>query len=85
MKNTFNVGDIVRYDPEWCSEGERKYLHVIKERRLNPVTNTETRFLIYTLNSSCAFGLSSAVDDFMLEPTGFTVSDYIDGKLPAGK
>ena len=80
MTHTFNVGDIVRYAPEWCSEGERKLLHVIKERRLNPIKNTESRFLIYTLNSGLVFGLSSTVDDFMIEPTGFTVDDYIDGE-----
>lgn len=69
------VGMIVRYAPEWCGEGEEKYLHVVKENRLNPVTNTMTRWLIYTINSNCIFGLSETVDDYMIVPTGLTVED----------
>ena len=64
----FNVGDIVRYRKEWCSEGERKYLHIIRERRLDPVKNTETRFLIETLNmESMTLRPTGVVDDFMIE------------------
>lgn len=67
---------IVRYDPKWCTPAERKYLHVVKERVLNPVTNEETRFLIETLNSNSFFGHVETVDEEMIEPTGFSVNDF---------
>ena len=72
------VGDIVRYAPQWCTEGERHLLHLVKERLLNPCTNTETRFLIVTLNGgSYCGGLlpNEVVDDFMLEETGLTIEE----------
>lgn len=69
-------GMIVRYDPKWCTPGERKYLHVVKERRLNPTTNEETRFLIETLNTNMFFHPAEVVDEEMIEPTGFTVDDF---------
>ena len=79
MKNaTIKEGMIVRYTPEWCEPGERKYLHVVKENRLNPVTGEMTRWLIQTINMEhMAFQPSSTVDDYMIEPTGFTIEDYI--------
>ena len=64
----FRVGDIVRFRKEWCSEGERKYLHIIKENRLNPVTNQMTRYLIETINMEhMTLHPMSVVDDFMIE------------------
>ena len=72
----FKVGDIVRYNPKWCSEGERKYLHIIKENRLNPVTNQMTRYLIETINMEhMTLHPTSVVDDYMIDPTGFSVED----------
>ena len=73
-------GMIVRYTPEWASEGERKYLHVVKENRLNPVTMEMTRWLIETINTTLVFHPSEVVDDYMIEPTGFTVDDLANGK-----
>ena len=71
-------GMIVRYSPKWCSPGERKYLHVVKENRLNPVTNQMTRWLIQTINmENMVFQPSSVVEDYMIEPTGFNIADYI--------
>ena len=71
-------GMIVRYSPNWCSPGERKYLHVVKENRLNPVTNQMTRWLIQTINmENMVFQPSSVVEDYMIEPTGFNITDYI--------
>ena len=71
-------GMIVRYAREWCSPGERKYLHVVKENRLNPVTNKMTRWLIQTINmENMTLHPTSVVDDYMIEPTGFTINDYI--------
>jgi hypothetical protein len=75
-KSKIEPGMIVRYDPKWCTPAERRYLHVVKERRLNPVTNEETRFLIETLNSNLFFNPTETVDEEMLEPTGFTVDDF---------
>lgn len=76
----FKVGDIVRYAADWCSEGERKYLHVVKEvGMLNPVKMTETRVRIETLNTGMTFAPQEVVDDFMIEPTGFNVEDYARG------
>lgn len=71
------VGMIVRYADGWCSEGEKKYLHVVKEKRLNPVKNTMTRWLIQTINMEyMTFQPTQVVDDYMIEPTGYTVESY---------
>ena len=71
-------GMIVRYVPGWCSEGERKYLHVVKENRQNPVTNQMTRWLIETINmENMVFYPTEEVEDYMIEPTGFSISDAI--------
>lgn len=63
-----NPGTIVRYRPEWCTEDERYLLHIVKESRLNPVTNEMTRCLIVTLNSNLAFQPSETVEEEMIEP-----------------
>lgn len=70
-----SVGMIVRYAHGWCSDGERKYLHVVKENRLNPVTGKMTRWLIETINSGMTLHPTEVVDDCMIEPTGFSVED----------
>ncbi len=70
-----SVGMIVRYAPGWSSEGERKYLHVVKENRLNPVTGQMTRWLIETINTGMVFNPTEVVDDCMIEPTGFSCED----------
>ena len=69
------VGMIVRYAPDWCSPGERKYLHVVKENQLNPVTGKMTRWLIQTINTQLFLQPTSVVEDYMIEPTGMTVED----------
>lgn len=69
------VGTIVRYKPEWCTEGERKYLHIVRENRLNPCTNEMTSWLIETLNSSLFLNPTETVDECMIEETGFTIED----------
>lgn len=75
------VGMIVRYAPEWRSPGEEKYLHVVRENRLNPVTQEMTRWLIETINSSLFINPTETVEDYMIEPTGFNVEDYIEGRM----
>lgn len=78
MATRIEEGMIVRYAPEWCSPGERRYLHVVKENRLNPVTNEMTRWLIETINmQNMVFHPTSVVEDYMIEPTGFNIKDYI--------
>ena len=70
------VGMIVRYKKEWCSEGERELLHIVRENRLNPVTNKETRWLIETINGNTFFNLTETVDEEMIEEVA-DVSDLI--------
>lgn len=73
MKTTteYRVGDIVRYSPNWCSPEERKYQHVLRERRMNPVTGEMTRWLIETINSGLTLNPTEVVGEEMLEPVGF--------------
>lgn len=68
-------GMIVRYAPAWCSPGEQKYLHVVMENRLNPVTGKMTRWLIRTINAKLTLQPTSEVEEYMIEPTGATVND----------
>lgn len=72
----FKVGDIVRYNPAWCSEGERKYIHMVKEvGLLNPVTMQETRVKIVTLNSQLFLPPVEEVEECMLDSMGITYDD----------
>ena len=67
-------GMIVRFTPQWCSPGERKYLHVVLENRLNPVTGRMSRWLIGTINmQNMIIRPTSEVEDYMIEPTGFSI------------
>lgn len=62
------VGSVVRYRKEWCSEGEREYIHIVRENRLNPVTNEMTRWLIETINmKNMYFHPMQVVDECMIE------------------
>lgn len=78
MANHIKEGMIVRIAHEWCdSPEERKYLHVVLENRLNPVTEKMTRWLIQTINMENMFlPPTEVVEDYMIEPTGFTIDDY---------
>lgn len=69
-------GMIVRYADGWCSPGEEKYLHIVRENRLNPVTGKMTRYLIETINTGLTLNPTETVDDYMIEPTGLTVEDF---------
>ena len=72
MDNTFKVGDIVRYAPEWCDPSERRLLHIIKEDLSDPTAN-DTRWLIKTINSTSFLGHIETVDGCMIEATGFNI------------
>lgn len=71
-----SVGMLVRYAKDYCTEGERKYLHVVKENRLNPVTGEMSRWLIETINTEMAFNPTEVVERCMIEPTGFSLEDF---------
>ena len=71
-------GVVVRYAPDWCSPEEHRYLHVVKENQLNPVTSEPTRWLIETLNGSTVFNTTEVVDEEMIEPTGLTIDDILE-------
>lgn len=60
-------GSIVRYADGWCNPEEKKYLHIVLENRLNPVTGKMTRWLIQTINSKLTLAPTEVVDDFMIE------------------
>lgn len=62
------VGMIVRYAEQWCTPDERKYIHVVRENLLNPVTGKLTRWKIETLNSSLTWNPVSVVETEMIEP-----------------
>lgn len=66
-------GMIVRYRKEWCSEGERKYLHIVRENRLNPVTGKMTRWLIETINTELTLNPTEVVDEEMIEPAELNI------------
>ena len=69
-------GMIVRYASDWCLPEERKYLHVVKENLLNPITNQMTRWLIQTINmENMVFQPTTVVEDYMIEDTGFSIID----------
>ncbi len=68
-----SVGMVVRYAPKWCNPGEEKYLHVVKENRLNPVTNKMSRWLIETINSNSFFNPTETVEEEMIEPVEFNI------------
>ena len=75
---SFKVGDLVRYSHDWCTNGERKYIHVLKENRLNPITNEMSRWLIETINTNMVFNPTSVVEDYMIVPLGFNVDDLTE-------
>lgn len=58
----FEVGDLVRYAPEWRSPGEKKYIHIVRE--INPETG---HCLIKTLNSKLLLGSTEWVTIAMIE------------------
>ena len=73
------TGMIVRFAPQWCSPGERRYLHIVRENRLNPVTGKMTRWLIETVNmKNMTLHPTSEVEDYMIEPTGFSIKDCMN-------
>lgn len=70
------AGMIVRYAPKWCEPEERKYLHLVLENQMNPVTGKMSRWLIRTINMEhMLLQPTSVVEDYMIEPTGITIDD----------
>lgn len=64
----FKPGMIVRYAPEWCSEGEQKYRAVILESYPDV-----KRCLIKLVNTNMVFAPTEVVDYEMIIYTGVTV------------
>ena len=63
------VGMLVRYAPQWCGAGEEKYLHIVRENVLNPVTGKPTRWIIETINSGLStFNPTETVEEDMIVP-----------------
>lgn len=72
------IGMVVRYATNWCSTPEeRKYLHIVRENRLNPITGMPTRWLIETINSALTLRPIEEVDECMIEDAGLTIDDLI--------
>ena len=74
-------GMVVRYNPEWCTEGERKLLHVVTENLVSPITGEMTRWRIRALNSVMAIPPVEDVEECMIEPTDFNVEDFMSENL----
>lgn len=63
----YQIGQLVKYDPLFCSEGEEKYRHVIIEQRYSPITNKPTRYLIKTLNTLLTLQPIEEVEEYMIQ------------------
>ena len=61
------AGMKVRYAEKWCTPEERKYIHIVKENRINPVTGEMTRWLIETINTKLTLNPTEVVDEYMIE------------------
>lgn len=70
------VGDIVKYNPRWCTEEERDLTFVIVEERdhRDDPSMKVMRYLIRATHKVGAFYYSEVVDEEMLEPTGMSVT-----------
>ena len=63
----YQIGQLVKYSPPFCSEGEEKYIHRIIEQRYSPITTKPTRYIIETLNTLLTFNPIEEVEDYMIE------------------
>ena len=74
-------GMIVEYSPEWCAEGEEKFVHVVKEYYEDGFG--ERRARIRTLNSPISFGYTEIVTADMIRPAAKEKVDALSaGKCP---
>ena len=60
-------GMTVKYKKGYCSDGEEKYLHIVLENRMNPITGEMTRWLIETVNTELTLNPTEVVDEDMIE------------------
>ena len=56
----FKVGEIVKYAPQYCGEGEQYYIHEVKEA-------DRGRYLISTLNTMLTLGSTQRVTEDMIQ------------------
>lgn len=70
MANKYNVGDIVKYAPQWCGPGEEKYVSVIVEVRdhSDDADLGVCRYIIETVNTSLSLHPQECVDEDMIIP-----------------
>lgn len=61
-------GMLVKYRSEWCEPDECKYVHVVEENLLSPLTKEMTRWSIRTVNVNMIIKPVSVVEDYMIEP-----------------
>ena len=54
------VGSVVRYAREWCTETERKYVHIVVENR-------GSRWLIERLGTGMFVNPVEEVEEYMIE------------------
>lgn len=66
MNDKFEVGTAVRYAEKWCSPGERKYIHIIREAYKARNENDKC-ILIETINSDCFWNPTEWVTEAMIE------------------
>lgn len=69
---SFKDGDVVRFCPEYCSEGERKYIFAITN-----MNDRTMRCTISCLNSSLVLGSSETVGFEMIQQVGTTIEEIL--------
>lgn len=69
---SFKVEDVVRFKPEFCSEGERKYIFAITN-----LNDRNMRATIVCLNSGMAIPGSETVELNAIAPVGTTLTEII--------
>lgn len=70
---SFKNGDVVRLHPDFCSEGECKYIYAITN-----INDHNMRCSISCLNSGMAIPGSELVGLNMIKQTGLTLKDLVE-------
>ena len=63
----YNVGDIVKYNVNWCTEEEQKYMFVVLEVGLLDAQGEPNRLKMGCLNSNISFGYVEVVEEEMVD------------------
>lgn len=70
---SFKEGDVVRLKPEFCSEGERRFIFAIRN-----INDRTMRLIISCLNSTLSLGSSEVVGVEMVSKVGTTVQEILE-------